>query len=270
MTPKHDRGNFSVFETLYLSFYSRELYQDIARNRTGLFFPYLLLLLMFYWVPEMMNMHQNVSEFIADEAPQYVEQVPEITVTKGEASIKEAVPYTIMDKKENKPVAIIDTSGRITSLSNTPALVLLTKDKLVIRMDEKETRDIPLSDLGEITVTKKLFYNWLAVVNNLFVVVLFPFMLLISFAFHVIQVFLLTLLGGNFSKYFNAPLDFRALVRLSVVAFTPAIILEAVHAVLDIQYPYSMFISFLIAAGYLFYAVGCNSEKTLTPISRKV
>jgi len=268
MTAKPESTAYSAFETLYLSFYSRDLYQDIARNRKGLYLPYLLLLLMFFWTPEMMNMHRAVSEFIADEAPQYIDQVPVITITRGEASVKEPVPYTIMDKKKNSPVAIIDTSGQVASLNTTPALVLLTRTHLIVRKDETETRSLPLSDLGDITITQKLMYNWLEMFNNLFVVVLFPFVLLLSFVFHGIQALLLALLGGSFAKYFDVTLDFRALIRISVVAFTPAIMLEAAHAVLDIPYPYSTFISFLIAAGYLFYAVGCNSKKTLPPIRR--
>jgi len=56
---------------------------------------------MLYWVPEMMNIHRSVSDFIAEKAPEYVEQIPVITIAKGEASIKEPVPYTIFDKKTN-------------------------------------------------------------------------------------------------------------------------------------------------------------------------
>ena len=58
------------------------------------------------------------------------------------------------------------------------------------------------------------------------------------------------------------------MVRLSVVAFTPAIMLETVHAALNLSYPYSSFFSFLITGGYLFYAVASNSEKTFIPVSK--
>lgn len=265
-----DPRTFTLFQTLYLSFFSRPLYQDIRRNWRGFCLSYLLVILMFYWVPEMMNMNNNISEFIADEAPQYVDQVPMITISKGKASIKEGVPLYIYDKKNNTPVAIIDTSGQILSLDNTPAVVLLTGDSLLVRQDRdsKETRRLSLSDMDDITITPKLIYNWLEVFNNLFVVVLFPVALLLSFLIHVVQVFLLAMLGRSFAKYFTIQLDFKTLVRLSVVAFTPAIMLETVHAVLDIYYPYSSFFSFLITGGYLFYAVGCNAEKTLIPITR--
>ncbi len=252
---------------LYLSFFAGNLYRDIARNRKGLFFPYLLFILTIFWVPELMNMHRSVSEFIADEAPSFVEQVPVITISKGEASIREAVPYIIHDRKKNRPFAIIDTSGQFESLNRTPALMLLTKKTFIIKRGDTVEKSVALRDVDDLTITPKLIYNWLDVINNLFAVVLFPFVLLASFAFHVVQAVLLALLGGNFAKYFNVNLDIRALTRLSVVAFTPAVMLETAHAILDIQYPYSAFFSFMIAAGYLFYAVAVNSEKAVTQAS---
>jgi hypothetical protein len=229
----------------------------------------LLLILMFYWVPEMMNMNRNISEYIADEAPQFVDQVPVITVAKGKASIKEPVPFYIKDKN-HVPFAIIDTSGQTLSLDNTPAMILVTQDSLVVRPDKesKETRSFSLADMGDLTITPKLIYHWLEIFNNLFVVVLFPVVLLISFASHIVQAALLAFLGGSFAKHFNVLLDFRTLFRLAVVAFTPATMLESVHAALNLSYPYSSFFSFLITGGYLFYAVGCNSEKTLIPIGK--
>jgi len=269
MTEKKRTGIYSTIQALYLSFYSRELYQDIARNWKGLCLPYLFLVLMIFWVPEIMNMHRTISNLIADEGPKYVEQIPVITLVKGEVSINEAMPYIIFDKKNNTPFAIIDTTGKTTSLDNSPAHVLLTKNTLIVKKDETEVRSLPLSDLGDVIITRKLIYTWLEILNNLIIAVIFPLMLLMSFGFHIIQVMLLSLIGGNFAKYFNVNLDFRTLIRLSAVAFTPPLLLEAVHAVLDISYPYSSLISFIIAAGYLYYAVGSNSENMLMPLNRK-
>jgi len=268
MTRKQTTGIYSTIQALYLSFYSRELYQDIARNWKRLCLPYLFFILMIFWIPETMNLHRTISDFIADEGPDYVEQMPVITIAKGEVSIEEVMPYTIYDKKNKTPVAIIDTTGKTTSLDNSSAAVLITKNTLIIRKDEKEIRSLSLSDINDVIITRKLAYEWLEIFNNLIIAVLFPLLLLISFGFHIIQVILLSFLGGNFAKYFNVNLDFRALIRLSAVAFTPPLLLETVHAILDISYPYSSFLSFIIAAGYLYYAVGSNSEKVLTPISK--
>jgi hypothetical protein len=267
-----DSKTFTIFQTLYLSFYSRPLYQDVMRNRRGLCLPYLLVILACYWVPEAMNIHRHISEFIADEAPQYVDQVPAVVIAGGKASIREPVPFYIRDRKNNTPVAIIDTSGQITSLDKTPALVLLTQDRLIMRQDphSKDTRSIPLADIGDLTLTPRLIYKWLEAFNNFFIIVLFPFLLLISFVFHIVQAVFLVFFGNSFSKYFDIHADFKSLFRLSVVSFTPAIMLEAVHAILQIDYPYSSFFSFLITSGYLFYAVWCNSGKALIPIGKRI
>jgi hypothetical protein len=269
MTEQQKTGSYSTIQALYLSFYSRELYQDIARNWKGLCLPYLFLVLMIYWTPETMNMHRTLSDFIADEGPKYVEQIPVITIAKGEISIKEEMPYTIYDRKNNTPFAIIDTTGKTASLDKSPAHVLMTRNMIIVRKDDKEVRSLPLTDLGDAVITRKLIYEWLDIFNSLVTAVLFPLLLLISFGFHIMQIILLSFLGGNIAKSFNVTLDFRALMRLSAVAFTPPLILEAVHAILDISYSYSTFASFIIAAGYLYYAIGSNSEKMLNPLSRQ-
>lgn len=269
MTEKKTTGAYSAIQALYLSFYARELYQDVARNWKGLGLPYLLFILTLFWIPEIMNMHRNFSEFIADEGPGYVEQIPVITIARGEVSIKEEMPYTIYDKKNKTPFAVIDTTGKISSLDNSSAKVLVTRNALIVKKDENEVHSLPFADVGDITVTKTLTYAWLEIFNNLIVALLFPVLLLISFGLHVLQMVMLSFLGGNFAKYFNVNLDFRALMRLSAVAFTPPLLLETVHAILDISYVYSSFVSFLLAAGYLYYAIGANSEKTLIQISKK-
>jgi len=51
---------------------------------------------------------------------------------------------------------------------------------------------------------------------------------------------------------------------LSAVSFTPAIVLQTIHAFLDIPFPYRTPISFLISLGYLYYAVGSSSETSRT------
>lgn len=43
--------NYSVFHPLYLSFFSKSLYQDVAKNWKGTGLAYLLLLLALAWVP---------------------------------------------------------------------------------------------------------------------------------------------------------------------------------------------------------------------------
>ncbi len=251
---------YSYIHSLYFSFYLKSFYQDVAKNWKGLSLSYLLFILCLFWIPEVSRMHSEVSEFLSAEAPKYVKQVPVITVSRGKVSIKEQTPYFINVPEKNTPFAIIDTSGQITSLDKTRALVLLTKSELIIKNNSKEFRAFDLKDIDQLIIDQKVLYGWLEAFSRALPVILFPFILLYSFLFHVIQALLIAGIGILFAKKFQANLDYKALIRLSVVSFTPAIILQVMHTILDIPFPFRAPLSFLIALGYLYYAVGSNSE----------
>jgi hypothetical protein len=210
-------------------------------------------------------MQSEVSEFLSAEAPKYVKQVPLITISRGNVSLKEQVPYFINVPEKNTPFAIIDTSGQITSLDKTSALILLTKSQLVIKGSSSEPRAFALEEIDHLIIDQKTIYEWIETFNTIFPIVLFPFILFFSFLYHVIQALLIAGIGTLFVKKFQTDLDFRALIRLSVVSFTPAIILQALHTILDIPFPYRAQISFIITLGYLYYAVGSSSEPTVSP-----
>jgi len=242
-----------------LSFYSKSFYQEIGKKRKGLFLGYLLFILCLFWIPEISRIHSGVSDFISAEAFKYVRQVPVITISKGHATIKEPTPYYINDTAKNKAFAIIDTSGQITSLDKTTAYVLLTNTKLIIKNQTLTTRTFDLQGIDHLTIDQKILQEWIENFNTLFPFILFPFAILYSFLFHIIQVVLAAGFGRLITKKIQVNLDFRSLIRLAVVSFTPAIILQTAHALLDVPFPYRTPIAFIISLGYLYYAISLNS-----------
>jgi len=191
-----------------------------------------------------------------------------ITVSQGKVSINEQVPYIINMPGKNTPFAIIDTSGQTTSLDKSDALVLLTKSQLIIKNSSSESRTFDLKGIDHLIIDQKALYEWIETFNTVFPVVLFPFVLFFSFLYHVIQVLLISGIGTLFAKRFQAELNFKTLMRLAVISFTPAIILQAIHALLDIPFPYSAPISLVITLGYLYYAIGSNSEHTVSATNK--
>src|SRR3990172_8756471 len=124
---------YGVFHPLLLSFYSNALYRDVAKNWKGVGFLYLLLLLALTWIPVMIHFHNNLSEGISREAPKFVNQIPKITITKGEVSVDVPVPYYIIEPQSGVQLVAIDTSGQITSLDQTNAVALLTKKSFIMK-----------------------------------------------------------------------------------------------------------------------------------------
>jgi hypothetical protein len=253
---------YNFINALYLSFYSKPFYRHVAYGWKGLGFGYLLFILCLLWIPGIAQIQSDVAEHLSQEGPKYVKQVPEITISGGKVSIKEPVPYFINVPEKEIPFAIIDTSGQITSLDKTAAVILLTDSQLIVKDGSSKSRAVSLEGI-DLIIDRTLLQEWIDGFVRFFPFVLFPFVLLFSLIYHIVQVLPAAWFGFLIARRFGTGLSYRTLMRLSAVAFTPAILLQAFHALLDIPFPYRGPISFLITLGYLYYAIGANSEQSV-------
>jgi len=250
---------YSILHPLYLSFFSRDLYRDVRTNWKGTGFLYLLLLLSITWLPVMYKLHFGISKGVQQEAPKYLDQVPKITIVRGEVSIDRPVPYTISDPDSRTPLMVIDTSGTISSLEQTTALALLTKNKFMYRQAHgAETRIYDLSQIDAFTLDRDLVNEWVQAFRKFFAALAYPFALAASFAYRVLQLLLYAALGMLFVSMLKVPLDYLAVLRLASVSITPAIILSTLRTLTGLHVPALWLVCFVIAMGYLFFAVKAN------------
>ncbi|MFO0754783.1 MAG: DUF1189 family protein [Thermodesulfovibrionales bacterium] len=253
--------HYSLVHPLYLSLFSRSLYRDVCRNWKGYCCTYLLLLLSLYGIPEIMRFQARVSALIATEAPKVVSQLPVITLTRGTASIDAPSPHFVYYPDKSTPFFILDTSGAITSLDNSPALALLTGTKLLLKRSPEDTRVFDLAGFDRIVIDQKRVREWTELFRSLLPLLLFPFALFTSLLYYGMQILPSAAVGAFFARQFGLSLGYQALVRLSVVSFTPSLILQSLHTLLDIEFPLGGPISFLLSLGYLYYGIGANSER---------
>ncbi|MGA1980275.1 MAG: DUF1189 domain-containing protein [Sedimentisphaerales bacterium] len=253
---------FSIIHVPLLSFFSRELYRDVGLNWKGVGFGYLFLLLAICTVPGMFKFQKGLSKFIDEQSPQFVKQVPKITVEKGKVHIDKPQPYYITVPDSNKIVAIIDTTGQIQSLDNTDAFVLLTKTKLVSRQSKSELRTYDLANVQHFVLDQYKITNWLNTGKKLLVPMLYPFVLLGSFIFRIIQSLVYAAIGLVFAGWCKTKLSYPALLRLAVAAVTPCIIVRTVLEYASVKLPLAGLWFFLAAIGFLFYGVKACSQIT--------
>jgi len=254
--------HYSIVQTLYMSFFSRSLYQDVARNWKGFCLTYLLILLALTLAPDMVRLHARVTDFLTEEAPKVVRQVPTITISEGNASIKEPVPYTISAPWSELPFAVIDTSDKPPAIETIKATIVLTKTKLSIREDESDVRSLDLSRIHKLVIDNNMLFRWLDIFKSYFIIAVYFLTVLFALIYYIIQILLCASIGMLFAKMFNVALPAHALIRLSVIAFTPPLVLQTAHTLLEIQFPYGSVITFFLATCYLYFAVGsCSEEK---------
>jgi hypothetical protein len=252
---------YTVIHPLYLSFFSRSLYKDVAKNWRGLCLLYLLSLLTLCLIPQVMTLQTELSAYLNSEAPKIVRQFPTITIKNGEVSISEPQPYFIRDEKTGRPLMIIDTTGGISTLKGTTASILVTGKSIIVRKDANDTRSFDLSDVGNLTVGKTDIYNLMDALQNWFAVMIFPFALLISFVFHSAEVLLYAGIGTIFLRLSHSSLPFRALYRLAAISITPAMITGTILFIAGLSIPYWWLFSFTTSLVYVNFAVRASAEK---------
>jgi hypothetical protein len=207
----------------------------------------------------MFKMHSAVSGYVADEVPKIIKQVPVITISNGEVSIDNDMPYIITDPEKDDPFIIIDTTGEYSSLDNTPARVLITRTELIMKKSPSETRIFDLSEIEYLKIDRQTVYGWVETFRDWFAFLIYPFLVIASYVYRIVQVLLYAAIGLIIAKNMEVELDYQSLISLAIVAGTPAIIVNALYNYGDITMPFWWLICFMISMGYLFFGIKANA-----------
>jgi hypothetical protein len=248
--------HYTIIDPLYMAFYSRDLYRGIARSwSTGICLLYMLSLVALCWIPGMIRLDTDITHYIDNEIPKFESQMPEITISKGEASIAEQQPYIIKDPESGDPVVIIDTTGKTKSLSGSKATALLTKNQLLIRSGSNERPMFNLSDFDDIKIDRTTFHSWLEAFTEWFALLIYPFAVILEFLYRMVQVLIYAVVGAIFSRFVDTGLNYRMLFKVCTVAMTPLIMLNMLAYFFRIEVPFPFFVNSAIATGYLIFAI---------------
>jgi len=253
---------YFIIHVPIMSFFSKALYRDVGLYWKGLCFAYLLLLLAICWIPTMVMMHVGFSDFIDNEAPAVIEQVPEITITDGKLSIKEPQPYYIKYPGNDNVMAIIDTTETVESLEDPNAICLVTKTKIIWRQSKVETRTFDLSQVESFVLDSDRIMRWLRTAAKYLVVIIYPFALLGSYVYRIIQALIYAAIGLLFASWCKVSLSYDALLRLAITAVTPCIIVGTILGLVGVSLPAWLYLA--AALGLLFFGVKACSETTQT------
>jgi hypothetical protein len=247
-----NRKRYSIFHVPVLAFFSRDLYADIALNWKGVNFLYLLLLLAVCWLPVMVKVNRGTADFVKNEAPALINQLPEITIYDGQVSIKETQPYYITAPDSGEVLAIIDTTGQVTSLEGTDAFCLLTVNKLITKENNFESKSYDLSQVKSFTIDSETVTRWLGVGSKFVAPAAYPFAVLGSFVYRIVQALIYAAAGLLFASICRATLSYAALIRLAVAAVSPCIIVGTILGLAKVSIPAYLYL--IAALGLLFYA----------------
>jgi len=257
-----NRRRYTIIHPLFMSFYSKDFYRDVAQNWKNYAFLYLLFLLALCSVVKTVKIHYDLSDFLTKHAPAFISQFPAVTFSNGKASIDQDEPYIIKDPKSGEDIIIIDTTGQINSLNDTNAVMLLTETKLIIKKSDRETQVFALSEIEDFRIDQDVIYGWLRIAQKWLAVVFFPFLVLGSFLYRLVQVLIYGIIGMLFASILKTDIEFQSLISIAIMAITPVVILDTFMGPPGISAIFWRFLCFLISMGFLFYGIKANSNLT--------
>src|SRR5258705_3112365 len=255
---------YSIFHPLILSFFSKSLYRDVAKNWRGTGLLYLLLILALLWIPTIIKGHLGFTRWVDQDAKGITQQIPPITITNGHASTNVPLPYFIKEPKTGETLALIDTRDN-SAAGNTSVPLVLTETKLITNKSATETRIYDLSSVGNFSVDQTRVEGWLGTASQWFFRALYPLGVLFSFIFRGIQVLIYALIGLLFARMLNANLDSKTLMRLAAISITPVLVLNLLFEFFPVRIHGWLLLGIVIELGYLFFSVKVSSEPDVPP-----
>ena len=126
---------YAYSQALYMAFYSRRLYVDVAKRWTGVGFLYLLFLIALLSIPLSIRAIAAFDRFFDDELVLPIKNIPALHFEKGALVFDKPMPYLVRSKS-GKVHTVIDTTGTVSVKKNPyPDLTLLiTKNKYYSRL----------------------------------------------------------------------------------------------------------------------------------------
>lgn len=253
-------SEYNIFQAIFMSFYSKQLYRDVAQNWGGKSIFYLFVLLILVWIADTVVFQAGLNQIYSRYAESIVAQTPILTIKNGVISTPENKPYIITEPVKNKPIIIIDTSGQYTDINQTQAIMLVTPTQVITKTKPDEIRATKINqslnsviDPHEINlvIMKYIDYVWIAFL---------PLVVIFSFIYRIIQALLYSILGKIMSAIFGVPLTFGQVMSITIVALTPVIVLSTIFDYFSINYPHEYLSYFVLSIAYLLYGIVANMK----------
>ncbi len=246
--------------TVFKSFYLVDLYDEVKNVWQGRGLLYLFFLLAIASILHTSAISRSFSSFVSNELPVILESLPVIQVENGQASLEAKQPFVLESK--GQPIAIFDTTGSVVSLENTDAMILITRSTLQFRwMGGGNVSEAPLSDLGDIVISKENILSWANDIKSVLPFVLYPVALAIGYIYRILQVLAYAILARVWLVQKAPGLDFDTILRLTAVSVTPAVVIEAAFVFTGIQFPVIGIFYQFVAAAYVFQTMRTIAQK---------
>lgn len=237
----------NFFKTIVNSFYSPKFYPSILKKSFKASLGYFLLLAVFLTIirlttlitPLFISAPKIIQEFAGNITACYPKDL-EVNIRNGQASVSASEPYFIKSCQEDNSqnLVVIDTKTPFsqTQFDNYKVLAWVTKDSVIFRKNDVETRTYSLAKMNDFTLNKTVLDSFINTLTPYlkFVGPVLLFLSLIgvylSYTLRLIYLLLLSSLIWLLSRLFKHNLDYFQAYKIGLHAITLGLIVELLLA----------------------------------------
>lgn len=253
---------YNMLQAFFMSFYSRDLYRDVAKNWGGKAYLYLLLLVILSSIPITILLQTAANSSYKAYSAKIMPQLPVLDIKNGEITTPENRPYFLKDPETQKTIAIIDTTGQYTTLEQAQTDFLLTKTDFISRRSSHEVRIDTLPKDITMKVDPQTLDQYIQKFVGLAWVVIFVFLVPLFYIYRLLLALFYSLIGKLYSAMTGANVKFGEIMQISLIAITPSFVLQIINMLFALHVPHMGLISFLLALFYLFFGISANKNVT--------
>jgi len=257
---------YAGWQAVYLSFFSADFYRYVAKNWKGVGYQYLFLLVAIFAAVNAIVIQVMASTMLSPEnVNPTLDKWPGVTVDGGKLSIDRASPYvvdfggSIIDFDTTSDAKFPAGKQGLLVTNSSVHTVGPSGDNSIIELSQYSTFPKMVLDKAMLLSIINLFKTWVGIV--IFVFTDLGLLLVCMF-----QTVFYALAGMIAAKAMNVDLSYSQLVRLTSVALTPVLILDAIITRLH-PFPGWGFLTIFIAIGFLIFGVYANkAQSQSTPV----
>jgi hypothetical protein len=259
--PSGSDRRYKLPQSFVLCFYSRAFYADARRHWRGWAWVHLLLVLAVTSAAYLLHFQTVLTAFVAQNGQELLSQVPEIVISQGVVQTNVPQPHTIVLAKGEPPFALIDTTGQTTSLAQTEAQLLLTRDRLLVRLGPRESRAIDLRSISRLTIDRHSLEAWIKEALRWAPLAMFPLTLVAAFALRGLQVLVMGAFGVLLGALNRRPIALAAGISVAVMAVTPALLLDTLFVLIGFFPPLWGVGSIALSVAYLVFGLRAEAPE---------
>lgn len=250
-------AKYNLLLAIPMSFYSKDLYQDVASNWGARAFLYLFIVVLLSWVPATILMQLGLNEAYEQEIQSVILQIPVMKMKDGKISTPENRPYLIKSSK-GKTIAIIDTSGQYQTVEEAKTKVLVTETALLMHPKHNEYRTYQLPSQMKLDIVPETVNRLLNQYKSFAWIFFIFFFVIFGYLYRVIQALIYSIFGKIIASSTNVALSYDKILAIVMVAVTPAIVLSVIFDLLQIEFPFQLFFYLCLSLVYIYFGIKAN------------